>query len=296
MTPIRPPEIASPEPPDLSGATFGRTADGMFAALVGEHAFAMAPAVGGNHYLVSGWRIRRPIEEWTRADFYGHGGALADADAFRAKVLEQAQDQREARALARREIRSTASTPWGPSQGATIFAEGVVCHSTAGHGGFHLSAQRNQKVHASLRLSDGWYEEDTAWATVALTFPDLFTTYERRLADQTIRDWRPEAWEAIFGRPLGPGESREKDRWAFERLHADDWIVASAILSDQHPGFTEVIATQGGRHGHDIERRRFLVPSNEYKAGRFGFVVDPDRHEAYSGPSSFVSWQAGARS
>ncbi len=162
------------EAPGFPGVSFGRSADGMAVALVGEHDFAMAPAGDGRHYLVTGWRIRRPMDAWQRDDFYGHDGDLADEVAFRARVLEQAEHQREERALGRREARVTASTPWGPSQGATFFAEDVVFHSTAGHGGFHLSAARNAKVHPKLRVAGCWYEEDEAWAIVAISFPHLF--------------------------------------------------------------------------------------------------------------------------
>lgn len=288
------PEIE--EVPELSGASFGLSADGLHVALVGEHAFAMSPARGGRFYLATGWRIRRPMAEWTRSDFYGHSGELPDEAAFRAKVLEQAEHQREQAALGRRDIRSTAHTPWGQSQGGTVYAEGVVCHSTASHGGFHLSAERNRKVHAMLRIGGGFYEEDEAWAIVAITFPHLFTAFERRCAEASVKDSYPDAWETISGTALQPGESRKKDERAFLERHADDWIVQSAIRSDQNAGCTEVIATQGGRHGIDVERRRFLVPSDEYRIDWFGFVVDPARHPAYSGPSSFVFWQVGADS
>lgn len=266
---------------------FGQTADGMLAARVADNAFAMAWGREGAHYLVTAWRISRPIAEWKRADFYGHSGDLADEAAFRARVLENAEHQRERQALGRREIQSRAHTPWGTSQGATIYAEGVECHSTAGHGGFKLSAKRNRKVHSLLRVRGGFYEEDEAWAIVAISFPHLFTSFERRCAERTMKDSWPDEWEVITGRVLQPGESRRKDERAFLAEHADDWLVQSAILSDQHPGFTEVIATRGGHHGHDVERRRFLVPSSEYRIGRFGFVVDPDRHAEYSDVSSF---------
>lgn len=268
---------------------FGQTADGMLAARVADNAYAMASGRDGAHYLVTAWRIGRPISEWKRGDFYGHNGDIADETAFRARVLENAEHQREKRALGRRDIHSTAYTPWGPSQGATVYAEGITCHSTAGHGGFHLSAERNRKVHPSLRARGGWYEEDECWAIVAITFPHLFTSFERRCAESTMKDSLPDEWETITGRVLLPGESRRKDERAFLAEHADDWLVQSAILSDQHSGFTEVIATKGGRHGHDVERRRFLVPSAEYRIGRFGFVVDPDRHAECDGASSFQS-------
>ncbi len=267
---------------------FGRSADGMLAARVADNAFAMAPGRDGGHYLVTAWRIGRPITEWKRDDLYGHSGSLADEAEFRARVLENAEHQREKQALGRREIHSRAHTPWGPSQGGTVYAEGVTCHSTAGHGGFHLSGERNRKVHPMLRSRGGFYEEDEAWAIVAFTYPHLFTSFERRCAESTMKDSWPDEWETITGSVLLPGESRRKDERAFLAEHADDWLVQSAILSDQHPGFTEVIATQGGRHGHDVERRRFLVPSAEYRIGRFGFVVDPDRHAECDGPSSFA--------
>ncbi len=230
------------------------------------------------------------MEEWSRGDFYGHGGELADEAAFRASVHENAEHQRERAALGRREIRTGANTPWGASQCATVYADGVVSHSTAGHGGFHLDAAHNAKVHPALRARGGWYEEDCAWAAVAQALPELFTDYERRCADRTIRDWYPDAWETIHGRPLLPGESHEKDRQAFERDHASDWIVISAIRSDHHRGMTECVATLGGDR-RAAEQRRYLVPSDEYHVGRFGFVINVARHQLYAGPSNFVGWR-----
>lgn len=274
-----------------SDPAFGRSADGMLVALVGDNAYAMAPGRDGGHYLVTGWRIARPMTAWTRSDFYGHGGDLADEAAFRSNVLERAQHHRERLALGRRDIPGGAHTPWGPSQGGTIYAEGLTAHSTAGHGGFKLSASRNHKVFSKLRSVGGWYEEDAEWAIVAITFPHLFTACERRCAERTIKDSWPDAWEAIFGTILAPGESRLKDQRAFEVAHARDWIVVSAITSEQQTGFVECVATPGGRRGPGTEERRFLVPSNEYDIGRFGFVIDPGRHAVYAGPSSFVGWQ-----
>jgi hypothetical protein len=157
----------------------------------------------------------------------------------------------------------------------------------AGHGGFHLDAAHNAKVHPALREPDGWYEEDCAWAAVAQAFPELFTEYEWRCADRTIRDWYPDAWEAIHGRPLRPGESHKKDRRDSERDHAIRWVVISAIRSDHHPGMTECVDTLGGDR-RAAEQRRYLVPSDEYDAGRFGFVINEARHRLYDGPSDFV--------
>ena len=66
----------------------------------------------------------------------------------------------------------------------------------------------------------------------------------------------------------------------------------SAILSNQRPGMTEVVAKIGGGHIRGGEERRFLVASDEYAGrGRFGFVIDLARHAEYDGPSSFIGWR-----
>ena len=165
-TPQPAPHVDDPTPAS-AGALFARTHDGLLVAKVGDNAFAMMPSPNGRYYLASAWRLRAPMEEWTRADFYSHGGELQDEAAFRARVHENAEHQRQRAVLGRREIRSRANTPWGASQGATLYSDGVVMHSTAGHGGFHLDAAHNAKVHPALRAPDGWYEEDCAWAAVA---------------------------------------------------------------------------------------------------------------------------------
>jgi hypothetical protein len=181
-------------------------------------------------------------------------------------------------------------------RGCTVYIDGIVSHSTAGHGGFKLSDERNRHVHPLLRAEGGSYEEDCAWAIVAITFPELFTGFERRCAERSVKDSWPDAWEAIFGVVLGSGESHEKDQRAFHNAHAGDWIVVSAISSGHHQGFVECVATPGGRRGAGTEERRFLVPADEYTVGRFGFIIDPSRHAVYAGPSSFIGWQRGTSS
>ena len=125
---------------------FGQSADGLTVARIGDAAYAMIPKRDGGYFLGSGWRLSKPFADWKRSDFYGHGGDTADETAFRAFVQEQAEHQCEKAALGRQEFRAYANTPWGPSQGAVRYGEGVVFHSTSGHGGFHLSAERNAKT------------------------------------------------------------------------------------------------------------------------------------------------------
>ncbi|WP_457578170.1 DUF7007 domain-containing protein [Ensifer adhaerens] len=280
--------------PDSPGVEFGCSADGLPVARVDDLVFAMVPTRDGQHFLASAWRVSRPLDQLKRDDFYSHHGSVEDEVAFQARMIEQAGHRSELRALARVSVRMNCNTPWGQSQGATIYADGIVFHTTSGHGGLKLSAARNAKVHPMLRADGGFYEEDAAWAIVALTFPDLFTTYERKCADRTIRDSWPDAWEAIHGRLLAPGESHEKDRRAFGREHAKDWIVIAALRSDHHSGMTEVIATIGGKRDERAAERRFLVPSADYAVRRFGFVIDETKHVAYDGPSSFAGYRGRA--
>lgn len=277
---------------DDSAVEFGVSADGFPVARIADTLLAMVPARDGASFLASAWRLTRPLSELTREDFHGHEGRLRDEAAFRTRVFETARHSHELSALKRIQTRMAASTPWGPSQLATIYAEGIVSHMTAGHGGFHLSAERNLRVLPMLRKSSPWYEEDAEWAIVALTFPDLFTAYERKCADETIRNSWPSPWEAIQGRELAPGQSWTKDRDAFERKHAGDLIVISAVFSNHHADMTEVIATRGGLRDGRADQIRFLVPRTEYAArDRFGLVIDPNRHDPYDGPSSFAGWQ-----
>ncbi|MBY2918441.1 hypothetical protein HF206_30730 [Rhizobium leguminosarum] len=206
-------------------------------------------------------------------------------------AAEKAAHETELRTLDRPTIRAGASTPWGRAQVSRQFADGIVLHSTVSHGGFHLDENANAAVHALFRNDGEFYEEDCEWAKVAHAFPQLFTAYERRLADRTLRDTYPDAYERVMSVTLKDGQSHIRDRQEFEKRHRNDWVVIAALNSDHKPGFVECIATLGGIRGETGERR-FLVPGADYVSGRHGFVIDPLKHEAYDGPSSFVTWAA----
>jgi len=136
-------EIAST--PAHAGVEFGISADGFPVARFGDTSLAMVPTDEGSvSFLASAWRVTRPLTDLKRRDFYGHEGRLDSEAAFRARVFETAEQKRALSALGRIQTRMTASTPWGLSQMATIYDEGVVAHTTASHGGFHLSPARNQ--------------------------------------------------------------------------------------------------------------------------------------------------------
>ena len=196
----------TPAPP---GVLFARTQDYLLVAKVGDNAFAMMPSAYGRFCLVSAWRLYGPMKQWTRSDFYSHGGELDDEAAFRARVHENAEHQRQRAALARRENRSGAHTPWGSLRGATIYADGVLRHSTASHGGFHLDAAHNAKVHPALRVRDGWYEEDCARAA-AQAFPDLFTDYEIAAPTAPSETGIPTPGKGSMGAPFRRANPRRK--------------------------------------------------------------------------------------
>lgn len=260
-------------------AVFARTEQGHLAAQVDDLCWLAIP-VADDLRMASAWRICKPICKWVATDFYGADGFVADEEAFRAHVEDVAQHQRELVHLPRPEMGMRVGTPWGTSQQSHRYADGVLCHSTASHGGFYLSHERGALVDALWRNGAGWYEEDAEWAKVAFTFPDLFTARERRCAAETLRNDYPDVWEQIHGETLAPGKSRVKDERQFRVRHAADWIVIAAIRSTSHPGFVECVARIGENRSL-AEERLYLVPGREYQAGRFGFVIDERKHRTF---------------
>ena len=260
-------------------ATYGRTADGDPAALICDIAYAAIPGRSGLR-IANAWRLRRPMHEWTRDDFHGAVAMVADEAAFHDHIAKQVQHRTELLGLERKRGDERVSTPWGMSQSSEIYAEGVVLHSTASHGGFKLDRARNAAMPRALRVAGGWFEEDAEWSKVAFGYPDLFTALERRHAEKALRDTYPDCWEAVHGRPLNPGESFTHDQRLFAQAHGQHWIVIAALRSDTRPGMTECIATLGGRR-QDSAERRYLVPADEYSPGRFGFVIDTARHRQF---------------
>lgn len=278
-------------------AEYGRTRDGILVARIGNQAFGMLPAEHG-FYLVKAWGLSGALTDWTAADFHGGRDDRIDEAGFREAVDQRSHHHQQLALLDRHSIASQRATPWGPSQHAVAYGPGIVSHQTASHGGFELSPERNAQVHPLLRLSDGWYEEDCAWCAVVIAFPALFTDMECRDADEMLKQVYPDAWEEIHSATLEHGQSRAKDRRAFDTENAERWVVIAAILSTQNPGFVEKIATVGGRRerlatgeGLSPVERRFLVLEERYDVGLFGFVIDEDRDVPYDGPSSFAGWR-----
>ncbi len=188
-------------------------------------------------------------------------------------------------------------SPWGLVQHQTIIAPGITQVSTAGHGGILLSPERQKAMPNVLRCEHASYEEDCAWALVALAFPEEFEAHYASLpwyqgdiiesAKATVRNFYPEDYEAHFGVTLQPGESMRRDEETFHEAHKDDFVAVSAYGSwhERVPeGMVGVLAKKGGRMGGGTETRFYLVPKGEYEnRDRLGFVIDESRHECVEG-------------
>ncbi|WFS03346.1 DUF7007 domain-containing protein [Rhizobium tumorigenes] len=85
--------------------------------------------------------------------------------------------------LDRRTLSARVSMRWGPSQHAVRWADGIVAHSTAGHGGFAPSPERNRLDSFRFARRAWFYEQDCARVAVVIALPDLFTAFEKRHVD-----------------------------------------------------------------------------------------------------------------
>lgn len=97
------------------------------------------------------------------------------------------------------------STPWGMAQSSSEKCPGIVFHSTAGHGGFHLAPHLNAVLQSKFEFptfaGGPWYEEDCDAAAVAIAFPEHFSANSIRGACRAARhfvkhDYGPK-WENV---------------------------------------------------------------------------------------------------
>lgn len=163
------------------------------------------------------------------------------------------------------------------------YAPGIINYSCAGHGGFHLASGRNAAVHPAWRTADGWYEEDSEWAVVAITFPEAFHPDKVSAAHGTAKTWFPHKYEEVTGTKVNPSESLVLREEIFYAEHAKDYLAvgASGDWADWVPkGKVGVTAVIGGHKNPGGEERRFLVDEERYDARQGTYVVDPELDEA----------------
>lgn len=88
-------------------------------------------------------------------------------------------------------------SPWGAIQDAEQIMAGIWLIDTAGHGGFHVSAERLEasqfmRNFAPLSFNGqgkrGWFEEDCDWCFIPLAFPDEWRAWRGDRADQDIEN------------------------------------------------------------------------------------------------------------
>jgi hypothetical protein len=271
---------------------FGNVSTGQPGARVGDTFYVLLPARSGGLEIRSDWPARGDLASFDPKGS-SHHSFVADETTFRAEMADIAENARQRAELGRYEDCKGVRTPWGKADSSTVYADGLISHGTSGHGGFKVFAKLNRQIPEPYRNEDGWYEEDAEWAKIAVSLPGLFTDREVRQATATVKRTFPYEYEAVTGETLAPGESARKDQDAFDREHAADWVVISAIKSSTYEGMTETYATLGGQRGGwkdgvetTVEDKRFLVPSEEYSAnyyrnGVLGFVIDPARHEEF---------------
>lgn len=185
------------------------------------------------------------------------------------------------------------NTPWGKAQHTSMIIDGIGHVGTAGHGGIKVRADLNELIPEYMRAEGGWYEEDCDWSIPFVVFAaqlaegctDEYTmkTLADGTAKETLKNWKPDAFEQFYGVVLARGESFLKDERFFHADHANDLVCISATMAHDNIMVlaTCTIGGRGGIRGNERRPERFfLVPQAEYDTrGRFGFVVDPSRYQ-----------------
>ena len=91
------------------------------------------------------------------------------------------------------------ATPWGRADDIDVIADGITFYSAPSHGGFHLSAERLERIDPRARAyaakwshgwGESWFEEDCAASAVVLAFPEHFKPIDFERATAIARHWR----------------------------------------------------------------------------------------------------------
>ncbi len=197
-----------------------------------------------------------------------------------------------------------AVSPWGAIENSREIAPGILWFATAARKGYHLSAHRQRALPHALRTEDGWYEDSTEWAAVAVVFDRIFDKLPApgcgdlslyHAAKETLKNWRPAEYESWFETTLDEAEIDALAITQFHRRHADRWIVLEAFddrASVAAKGWINARARLGGdppfgaaRGGSLGPSRWFLVDAEDFTHGRGRpFLIDPERHHEIDDP------------
>ena len=127
-------------------------------------------------------------------------------------------------------------TIWDAPVTANQRLPGIWHVTTASHGGFILSEERQAAMPEALRLDGTSYEEDVNWSLVVLAFQDELgaasdSTFAIKadLAHQIARSWLPDRYTAFTGTPVEPRESFVLQRRAAYEANIGKIVVVSAF-------------------------------------------------------------------
>lgn len=126
-------------------------------------------------------------------------------------------------------------TKWGAPVTTNQVLPGVWHVTTADHGGYVLSDERQAAVPEALRRDDPFYEEDVDWALVLLAFAAEF----RRLptagiglqvenARRSVRAWHPDRYAAFTGEEVPQTERHVLRRRAAYQAVIGEYASTSA--------------------------------------------------------------------
>ena len=111
------------------------------------------------------------------------------------------------------------STPWGISQKTDRLGLGILEIQTLVHGGIGVPVLLRKKFPPAFRgllktdwaLQDDkyfWFERDQNFCISVIAFPFIAKTRDRLVyAIDTLRDWHPDLYEALYGVKLTPANS-----------------------------------------------------------------------------------------
>lgn len=171
-------------------------------------------------------------------------------------------------------------TPWGSAQYVKTFGRGIAECGTASHGGVRVSRGLAEKVMLAAVLKQAikqggyyWFEEDCAYALVVLTFPDRFEEKHHEYAHNAGKNWYPELYTLITGKPVALEESYTLQKRKFEAETHDRFVVRSAS-GDWKEGVPKGMVEVLARRASDGAEKTELLPADEYKTrGKFGYVL-----------------------
>ena len=185
-------------------------------------------------------------------------------------------------------------TPWGDAHTASYYdpARKIVHVSTASHGGIGVDLALDMPAHlAAIGECDDkrrWFEEDEAWAAVAIAFPQFFSAAVVEQAKETLKHWRPDAYMVHFGVTLGPADSHVLEQRAWDHATRDNFVT-TAVWNDAFWESPVAMSTLRASALDDEAIAGFLIRRSEC-ANATRLVLDgfprwePDRTKPYCKP------------